>query len=522
MCSHTRPVPLPSDPKSPWPPKTWASIQREIQEADAWYSGAESKLSQFYGGPEQTAFNSRRRFWGRANRDANNVPAGRQRLHVPAAADIAATSADLLFGQTPGLVIPTDDPAGELAVGAAQDRWNELDEANGLGAVWLEAAELNAALGGVYLHPAWDPAVADYPMVSVVHADCAVPEFRWGRLVAVTFWHTVTTDGSDTLRHLERHEPGVNGGPGVILHGLYKGTVSALGSQMSWQQALLTCPDLEGLAANDEGVVTVPDGITFDVRYVPNVRPNRRHREQPVGRHDWQGAEDLMDALDETYTSWVRDIRLGKARLIVPNSYLDRRGRGKGTSFDMDAEVFSPLDIEPGANSDKMQLTENQFAIRFAEHAATAGALFDEIVGTSGYSPQSFGKQGDGSDQTATEVDARESKSERTTDRKRRYWTPALEDIGLMLLIVDRAVFNGKAAPLRPRVVWPQDPDQTPLEQAQTLNMLTMAEAASTEVKVAMLHPDWSADEVAGEVGRIQSEHALVVPDPTGSGLGGE
>jgi hypothetical protein len=47
---------------------------------------------------------------------------------------------------------------------------------------------------------------------------------------------------------------------------------------------------------------------------------------------------------------------------------------------------------------------------------------------------------------------------------------------------------------------------------ATTLQLLAAAEAASTEVKVAMLHPDWDEDDIAAEVARIKAEHAVAPP----------
>ena len=42
-------------------------------------------------------------------------------------------------------------------------------------------------------------------------------------------------------------------------------------------------------------------------------------------------------------SSWMRDIRLGKAKLMVPQSMLDNIGRGKGAVFEPEREVFVPL-----------------------------------------------------------------------------------------------------------------------------------------------------------------------------------
>jgi len=66
----------------------------------------------------------------------------------------------------------------------------------------------------------------------------------------------------------------------------------------------------------------------------------------------------------------------------------------------------------------------------------------------------------------------------------------------------------------RPDVVF-QDSVQDDLKTlAETANLLQQAEAASTEAKVALLHPDWDEDEQAEEVARIQKETGRLVEDP--------
>jgi A118 family predicted phage portal protein len=505
-------VPLPSNNLA-WPPPEHAALGRDMAEADAWYSGDDAKLTAFYGGAaSQTprargGMLARAKFWARQN-DAT----ARQRVHVPAAADVAATSADLLFGDEPRITIPeaheeTADPAAK----ATEDRLAEIIEADGITSTLLEAAEVCAGIGGVYLRPAWDHDVADHPMLTVVHGDNALPEFAWGKLVAVTFWREVQRDGAGVVwRHLERHEPG------VILHGLYAGTSDKLGVKMP----LGSLPATRGLAVDDEGAVVLPDGIDGILpRYVPNVLPNRKRRGQPVGRADTAGTESLMDGLDETMTSWMRDIRLGKGRVIVPHEFLERTGgRGGGASFDLDAEVFAPLDIDP-ANAEKAGITPVQFDIRTQQHADTCADLFERIVTGAGYSPQTFGLNGEGGMTTATEVAAKEARSFRTTTRKQRYWSTALADAIEMLLVIDRAEFSGKAEPMRPRIDFPELGQQDIREVASTLNLLNLAQAASVETKVRLVNPDLDEGEVKAEVQRILDEQGLSpaeVPDPTG------
>ena len=97
----------------------------------------------------------------------------------------------------------------------AQDRLEELVEESGIHNLLLEGLEWSSALGGHYLRPVWDKNLTDRPLLSVVRADEAVPEFRFGVLTAVTFHQKLPSDDDQIYRYLERHEPG------KILVGLY-------------------------------------------------------------------------------------------------------------------------------------------------------------------------------------------------------------------------------------------------------------------------------------------------------------
>lgn len=489
-------VPLPSDASQPWPPLDLGPITADLAEADAWWSGDPNRLSQQYG---RASSIGRRRFWSKPTTDPKSL----DRIHLPIAGDIAAVGADLLFGDNVGALIAgahTDPP--DPTAQASEKRLVELVELADVQTKLLEGAEVCGGLGGVYLRPVWDPTVAPYPLLDVVHADRAVPEWRWGRLVAVTFWRVIATDGQTVWRHLERYEPG------WILEGLYAGDKDRLGVR----QPLDKRPETAGL--DDEQSVTALLGEpAMLARYVPNVRPNRRRRGRPEGRPDTQGLEGLMDALDETWTSWVRDIRLGKARLIVPDEFLDRAGPGRGATFDADREIFSPLSMDPSVMQ-SAGITPVQFDIRTQEHADTARDLVEQIITMAQYSTQTFGLT-EGSAATATEIRAREGKSLRTTARKRRYWTSPLADTLYLLQLVDRRVFAGPAEPMRPTIAWPELAMEDPHRLAETLTLLKGAQAASIETRVRLAQPDLDKDAVGAEVARIQVEEAIV-SDPTG------
>lgn len=546
-------MPLPESTLStPWPPPDIAPYVRDQKTWAAWWSGDVHQLTKQHTPQQGTSL--RRTFWSRRGTGPDATRATAQ-LHATLAADIASTSADLLFGEPPTLLIPdvglarayerraagmggegsevnlTPWPDSGLSTAdaiAAQDRLDTLSGDLGLVNKLLEAAEVCAATGGVYLRPLWDMTAADHPLLTSIDADRAVPDFRYGQLVAVTFHEEVHREGGDNARngkevvwrHLERHEPG------VILHGLYAGTDDTLGAQVP----LTDHPTTAAL----EPLIEVPAEVTggrpgIMPQFVPNVLPNRKHRRYPIGRSDFAGCESFLDSLDETWTSWMRDIRLGAARLLVPDEFLqpvgarqttERQfagyarsgGPGAAMGFDLDSELFTGLNI-----ADLEKLTDPiksvQFDIRVEQHEKTAVALTEHIISTAGYSPQTFGMHIEGRAESGTALRIREGKTWRTQGRKQRYWAPNLSSVGETLLALDRVVFRRSTPIARPAVGWQELADD-PTGTAAWVNTLATAQAASIETRVRLAQPGLDDDQIAQEVQRIKAESGAVLPDP--------
>lgn len=500
-------MPLP-DGDTPWPPPAWGPITSKYAEWSAWYGGDPTELHQVYrgqsgqpsdqwSGPYGRFVNrgglqgAIRRFWGTGNRPNQ----ASSKLHIPAAADLASTSADLLMREAPRVTVPD----GQGTPG--QDRLDYLF-GDHTASTLVEAAEIGAALSGVFLRGGWDVDRDRAPFLSAVHPDAALPEFRWGDLAAVTFWRVVHRENQDVWRHLERHEPG------VILHGLYCGTEDRLGRPMPLEEQ----PDTAGLAGSVVDGQAVPTGIRqLTAVYWPNARPNRLWRSHPVGsqlgRSDLSGVEPVMDALDESWTSWMRDLRMAKSRIIAAQSYLDSFGPGKGGMFDEDREVFVPINAMAG--KDDPGITLNQFEIRHESHAATCTALFERVVTGAGYSAQTFGLTGEVA-MTASEARARERKSILTTGKKARLGRLAIGQAGEMLMALDAAQFRSGVAPVRPDVEFADPVPESVTDRAQSLNMIATADATSVETRVRWLHPGWDDDQVQEEVAAIGADR----PDP--------
>jgi A118 family predicted phage portal protein len=521
-------MPLPDGGSVPWPPPQCEPINQQYATWAAWWTGDVEQLAGIYAGDgagrdttgffasERGGFRSgvrraagavRRWFWG----DRAAATQQRTRLHVPIAADIASASADLLFSEPPTLTAdahPGQDDGGQ-ADATAQARLDLLWDDN-THAVLLEAAEICAALGGVYLRIVWGPD-RQFPWITAVQPDVAVPEWRWGSLSAVTFWREVARKGKTVWRHLERHEPG------VVLHGLYEGTVDELGHPVPLTDQPATAALADERLVNGNEIRTGTPRLT--AVYVPNVKPNRVWRNMPeaanLGRADIAGVEPLMDALDLTWSSWVRDVDLGKARLVVPQEYMRSNGPGAGASVDLDREVYEPVNAMGSESGEKIQIEQVQFDIRVTEHQATVDALKAAIVGSAGYSMGTFGdRDATGAAVTATEITARDRRSLITRDRKGRYWRSSLTDLLETWTWVDAAQYKSGIRPQRPVLDWPAAVSVDPLAQAQTLAQLETAAAISTEQKVRTLHPDWDDAKVGEEVARIKADHSTAVQDP--------
>ena len=484
-------MPLPAD-GSPWPPKKLADVYDDMREADVWYTGNKKALAEYYGREvrrDRNAGSLADRLWAQPR----GLDEPERRIHVPIAGDIATASADLVFGEAP--TIRTEHAA-------TQARLDWLVEEAAVHMRLLESAELTAALGDGYLTTVWDKdAVPDRPILTSWAGDMAIPTIRYGRLIEVTFWREVDRDGSKVIRYLERHA--VESGAGMIEYALFEGTDTNLGRRID----LGGHDDTRHLVATVDSDDRQATGIPYlTATHIPNVRPNREHRGH-LGRSEYAApAYDEMDALDQTVTSWMRDIRLGQGRAVVPAGALTDLGEGRGSHFDVSREIYDELSLPPNPNGGE-GLTVMQFAIRDEAHRRTADFFLASVARSCGYSPSTFGVADEGGERTATEVVDRKSRSISSSNRKGMYWKASLRRSLQSFLALDAAHFNGTGDPTQALTIELAPPEQPSAESmARTIQMLDAAGAISDYTKVQMQHPTWTEPEILEEVDRIQQE----------------
>ena len=485
-------MPFPKEGTS-WPPDDYRPWYGKINEWATWYSGDPQRLLDFYSSQVFFPNNEWGRFWARISaEDRANI------VHLPAAGDIAATSANLLFSEMPMLNYNEESAGGR--------RISVFVKENGLLSVFLEAAEVCAAMSGVYLKLDIEPDLVKIPIINIVTPLQAIPYFWRGRLWEVLFFRTVKETDSGAIWRLFELRKRENGQL-VIDYKLYKGTDDRVGREVPMDSLDETVNlNLEPVAYNIDGLGCV---------YVPNMRPNRLMPGSPQGINDYSGVITLMDSLDFAWTSWMRDIEMGMSQILVDEDLIEQPSGGiitqdtvaSAARFNKFQRAFIKLNMSPwrmgGENVKPIEPV--QFSIRVDEHLKTCESLFFQIVSLCGYSPQTFGMV-EYSRQTDSGVALRirERKSMLTREKKSRYWQAALWDLFWQMQQLDIAAGLSSSYQLEEVDVELQDSvinDER--EQSETLRNLDQAKAISTYQKVKMLHPDWGDEDIETEVKRI-------------------
>lgn len=511
-------MPIP-EANTPWLPAPWDMAYKAFAENDAWYTGDVAALEKLYqragtarathtrhgqqmqGGLVGTAS---RFFWGRP------VPAteNRARLHVPAPADLAALASDLVFAEPPEVRLQSPGEQTLRRDGKAQTRLDLIANGDEAHAMFNQMGELKSALGAVALVVRWDTAVAEHAWLEPSAADVIIPTFRSGRMIECTMW-SEHVKGNVYYRHLEHHVVG------AIEHALYAGSENNLGRRVPLTEIPETAMYAE-LVDGDSRIVTGIDRLTVVYnKNIPTAKWRKKGALAHTGRSDFAQLHGLFDWLDETFSSWMRDLRLGAGKILVPEAALDFNGIGMGASFDAGREIFAGLNA-PGDPS-KIAFDKVQFEIRVDEHEKTAFGIYREILRKAGFAQSAWGDYAGKGQMTAREVDDRDKASERTRDKKILQDRVAISRAASVALEIDGLVFPGKGGGRfdQPSVVFPDVSQEDPEKLARTLTLLDTASAISLEQKVRRANPDWDQDAIDTEVKAIRAERPAV-PDPAG------
>ena len=483
-------------PNSEFPPKAWEYWMYKYDEYAAWYSGEPNNLLQFYVRSAMFPEVENGLFWARVEREERaNI------VHLPAAGDVASTSANLLFSESPKF--------GYDEKAAGGDRIKMFIKENGLLNMLLEGAEISAALSGCFLKLDIEPELVKIPILSIVTPMQCFPTFWRGRLWEVLFYRVVKYEQGDAVvwRLFENRKR--DNGNLVIEYQLYKGTKDKVGSV----QAINSIEETKNITL--EPVSYAMEGL--GCVYIPNMRPNRLMPNSSLGINDFSGCISLLDSLDFAWTSWMRDIELGMGQLLVDEDLLEKdvdSTTGDTTKFNKFTKAFLTLNMGQwrmgGENVKPIEIV--QFELRVAEHAQTCDTLFKNIVTQCGYAPQSFGYSDEGGmAESGKALRIRERKSLLTREKKARYWTPALTSLFQQMQQMDKVsgLNSGASAPQEVEIELEDSIVVDASEVSETLRNLDQARAVSIYTKVKMLHPYWKEEDIVAEADLIVKEQGL-------------
>lgn len=524
-------MPLPAE-SSVWPPEHLALAFAKFNEHDAWYCGDVPRLMNLYSNETVIgATHSRngeaysggiisiaqrglsRMFWGR-RLDPRTT---RTALHVPLAADVSTMVSDSLWAEPAEFSAAIMDLSGDRvpADDATQSRLDLIANSPDAQMMYNEAGELVSALGGTYYATEWNVANTENVYVVAHDADTAIPTWSAGHLQSVIFWTSYVFD-DELYRHLELHEVG------AITHGLYRGGVGELGLQVPLnaieETSWLTTPAQGKII--DGMQVTLQTGIKrLTVAFQPNVRKNRDYRKlggglSMLGRSDYAGVEPELNALDETWSSLMRDLKVARSRIFVDESLMKNRGAGQGASFDEEQEVYTIL--RSLAAPDGKTIDAQQFDIRVEEHTQLALELTKVVLRNAGLGSRDYEEQ-NGGDLTATGELMADKREETSRDKRIRYATAATTYINSVALELDGILFPGMGG--KPDVLvgaeFPATQQQDPLKEAQIIGLLNAAGAIALKTKIKRANPDWDDDRVDEEAEQIQAEAPATPVMPT-------
>lgn len=535
-------MPLPAE-NSTWPPRHWQpAFNRYLLDEALWLNDQTTLSAITSGGDKDTVASgisvgalhrrgllgidrTRRWAWG-APRAAGEA---RTNMPVPIAAALADLSAAQLMAEAPR--VRSIGPDGKTVKGNTQTRLDLIANSDDAHMTLIEGATMTAALGAVVMKANWDTTDPDRESVwfDVLGADCAIPTFNSaGRLLEVVLFTTYPdpAPGGLLLRHVERHAPG------VIEHALYRGRPESIGRLVPLDTLGELAPIMSTPGIRLEGLIAVvPTGLTRLTAAWWRNRPTRLWRREGAlsnaGRSDFELVEPLLDAYQEAWSSLMRDVRLGKARLLVPLGMLEVSTiNGRGSTFDTDREIYAEVGgLNPESGTDTIK--DFQAAIRYREHLTTLAAIKTEILDAVGWSLASYGQptglDGSGGAVTATEVVDRTTKSERTRDEKALYYKQPAASFFRMLAELDGRAYPGKGGgPIDALAIdFPDVSQVDPEKQARTFLDLSTAHAISIEQTVRERRPNWDDDEVLAEVDRIMADIDRLeggMTDPTALG----
>ena len=256
--------------------------------------------------------------------------------------------------------------------------------------------EYQFAMGGMVIKPYVED---EQVKLSFVTADCFIPVSWQNESIREGVFINETQKGRKKYTLLEWHvwENGVY----TVKNELYESETGAdLGRKVSLD---VLYPGLEPIV----GMPKIKKPIF--VYFKPNTA-NNFDTQSPLGISLYANALPVMKSIDTAFDSFHREFRLGKKRIIVPETMIrtvvDPETGAMNRYFDASDETYEAL----AGDMDDTEIKEISVELRVDEHIAAINALLNIFAMQTGFSSGTFTFDGE-SMKTATEVISEQSKT---------------------------------------------------------------------------------------------------------------
>lgn len=309
---------------------------------------------------------------------------------------------------------------------------DEVLKSNKFNKKFQDFLEYSFAMGGMVIKPYVE---SDTIKLSFVTADCFIPTSWENDSIREGVFINETQKGKKKYTLLEWHV--WDSGVYTVKNELYESdTSSDIGTKVP----------LERLYPGLEPVLGMPKIEKPLFTYIKPNTANNFDTQSPLGISLYANALSVMKSIDTAFDSFHREFRLGKKRIIVPESMVkviyDENGR-PNRYFDATDETYESFNT---GNMDDAKIHDISVELRVEEHISAINAMLNLFAMQTGFSSGTFTFDGE-SMKTATEVISEQSK---TFKSKRSHEiiieSGLVELIGSILAIADTYdIFKGDA-----------------------------------------------------------------------------
>lgn len=300
---------------------------------------------------------------------------------------VSEEMASLVFNEKCGISINDDKLNGFIDDVFKRNKFNKL---------FQDYLEYAFAFGGMVIKPYVE---GDKIKLSFVTADCFIPISYSNESIKEGVFVNEWRKGQDKFTHLEWHlwDEDIY----LIKNEVYKSRGEDLGVKVALSTVF---PNL------DEEVPLIGLKRPMFAYFKPNIA-NNIDTQSPLGISIFANAVDTIKAIDTAFDSFEREFRLGKKRIIVPNSMVktivDPATGELHRYFDDTDETYEAVDY---ADKDNETIQDIKVDLRVDEHIGAINALLNLFAMQTGFSSGTFSFDGE-SMKTATEVVSEQSKT---------------------------------------------------------------------------------------------------------------